>query len=261
MIAPKIIQALENADPAIRKKAIIALGKSQDQGALPILAKVYRNDPDPEVRDYARKAGVMLKKALETPAPHVELAREAVEQAQKYLAEGKTEQAIHILHKALAIDPMLRFDPKTRQIIHRVIGEKDETHSLLKLVGKTFTMADEYSQFQSQYYKEGQTLIYSDEATHQMILRDIPPELVQLTVDIHDYKSQEADGTQFIKTIKRGGRTQKAYVLAQALDDGEWLIQSAWIEGESDPVSAYNPDAKKKPSRGLVGILNRILGQ
>jgi hypothetical protein len=155
---------------------------------------------------------------------------------------------------------MLRFNQQTRAIIHQVMGEKDDTHSLLKLVGKTFTMADDYSQFQSQYYKEQQTLIYSDQASHQIILRDIPPELVQLTVDVHDYKNKEGDAIQFIKTIKRGGRTQKAYVLAQPLDESEWLIESVWIDGEGDPVSVYNPD-KKKSNSGLAGFFNRILGQ
>lgn len=64
MIDPRILQALEQADPALRKKAVAALGKSTDAEALTVLAKVYRNDPDPEVKELARKAGVYLKKQL-----------------------------------------------------------------------------------------------------------------------------------------------------------------------------------------------------
>jgi HEAT repeat protein len=83
MVDSRMIQALGHADPAIRKKAIVALGKSQDKDALPILANVYKNDPDPDVRQYARKAGQMLKQSLATrqadEAPHVKLAQEAVQ--------------------------------------------------------------------------------------------------------------------------------------------------------------------------------------
>lgn len=267
-IDPRLIQALKNDDPAIRKKAIAALGKSQNNDAMPILAKVYKHDPDPEVREYARKAGIVLKKVIgsqintssENIAPHVQLAKEAVEHAIKHIEDGKNDKAVTTLRQAIAIDPSLRFDQQARQVIHQVIGEKDETHSLLKLVGKTFTMADDYSQFQSQYYREEQQLTYTDDVTRQMILRDIPPELVQLTVDVHDYKNPEDDGIQFIKTIKRGGRTQKAYVIAQSIDEGAWLIKNVWIEGEGDPVSAYNPQSKKQP-KSFLGIFKRILGE
>lgn len=64
MIEPRIIQALQHDDPTIRKKAIAALGKSNTSEALSILAKVYKHDSDPEVRELARKAGVYLKKQL-----------------------------------------------------------------------------------------------------------------------------------------------------------------------------------------------------
>lgn len=61
MIDKRILQALENPSPSIRRKAITALGKSADADALPILANIYRTDPDPELRDLARKAGVYIK--------------------------------------------------------------------------------------------------------------------------------------------------------------------------------------------------------
>jgi tetratricopeptide (TPR) repeat protein len=65
MVDPRIVQALEHADPNTRKKAVAALGKSNSAEALALLAKVYRNDPDPEVKELARKAGVYLKKQLD----------------------------------------------------------------------------------------------------------------------------------------------------------------------------------------------------
>jgi hypothetical protein len=263
MIDPKILQALEHPNPDIRKKAIVALGKSKNAQAMPILAKVFKQDADPEVREYARKAGLMLKKSTSQPEaspPHVALAQEGLTHAMKLIADDKADKAIVLLRQAVAIDPLLRFDAKARETIHQVIGAKDETHSMLKLLGKSFTMADDYSQFQSQYYRAEQTLTYTEEATYQMTLRDIPPDLVQITVDIYDYKDRADDGIQFIKTVKRGGRTQKAYVIGQEIDEGEWLIKSAWIDGEADPVSTYDPNSKKQ-SNTLSGMFKRIFGQ
>jgi tetratricopeptide (TPR) repeat protein len=68
MIDPRILQALEHSDPTLRKKAVAALGKSHSNEALSILAKVYWNDPDSEVKELARKAGVYLRKQLDENA-------------------------------------------------------------------------------------------------------------------------------------------------------------------------------------------------
>ena len=59
------IQArLTSSDPQVRRQAIIALGKSGDERALPLLARVYKSDSDPELRQLALKAGQHLKKQL-----------------------------------------------------------------------------------------------------------------------------------------------------------------------------------------------------
>lgn len=62
-----LIQQLNSALPAERRAAIIALGKTRDAAALTALAQVYRNDPEPELRELARKAGVYIRQ--NTPAP------------------------------------------------------------------------------------------------------------------------------------------------------------------------------------------------
>lgn len=61
----QLIRQLDDADPARRKQAVIALGKSRDASALKPLANVYRSDPEPEIRELARKAGVYIKQHAE----------------------------------------------------------------------------------------------------------------------------------------------------------------------------------------------------
>lgn len=52
-----VLAQLNDFDAAVRRQAIIALGKSRDLAALPYLATVVRTDPEPELRELARKAG------------------------------------------------------------------------------------------------------------------------------------------------------------------------------------------------------------
>jgi len=62
MIDPRIIQALSSGDPDKRKKAVAYLAKSLDRDALPHLARVYKTDSDPEIRELAKKAGAYIQK-------------------------------------------------------------------------------------------------------------------------------------------------------------------------------------------------------
>lgn len=52
-----LISQLQSSDPEQRKQAIIALGKAKERQALKALAYLYKNDPVPEIRDLAYKAG------------------------------------------------------------------------------------------------------------------------------------------------------------------------------------------------------------
>jgi hypothetical protein len=58
----RYVAQLQDADPAKRREAIIALGKLADPAAMPALAQVYRTDPDPSLRDLARQAGLNIRK-------------------------------------------------------------------------------------------------------------------------------------------------------------------------------------------------------
>jgi len=65
---PERLDQLQNPDPAVRRQAIIALGRSKDLAALPELANVYQSDPVPELRELARQAGRYIQQENQ-PAP------------------------------------------------------------------------------------------------------------------------------------------------------------------------------------------------
>jgi len=60
---------LQSSDPAQRREAIVTLGKTRDSRALPVLAKIYRSDPDPELRELALKAGQLIQENAAPAAP------------------------------------------------------------------------------------------------------------------------------------------------------------------------------------------------
>lgn len=61
------IQMLRSQDPEIRRKAIQYLARSgaEDSKALRALGWSYKNDPDPALRDLARKGGIYLKRQMD----------------------------------------------------------------------------------------------------------------------------------------------------------------------------------------------------
>ena len=56
------LEMLQSSDPAQRRQAIIALGKSADKRALKPLGQVYKTDPDESLRQLALKAGRHIQK-------------------------------------------------------------------------------------------------------------------------------------------------------------------------------------------------------
>ncbi|MBN2472052.1 MAG: HEAT repeat domain-containing protein [Anaerolineae bacterium] len=84
-MSQSIQDRLASRDPAVRRGAIVSLGKSGDERALPLLARVYKDDPDPALRVLALKAGKYLKQQLaaaaEAPARPVDKRYEAYIQA------------------------------------------------------------------------------------------------------------------------------------------------------------------------------------
>jgi hypothetical protein len=66
------IEQLNASDPELRREAIVALGRSKNPDALHYLAAIFRTDPEPELRELARKAGAYIQQqqnAAPTPPP------------------------------------------------------------------------------------------------------------------------------------------------------------------------------------------------
>ncbi len=59
-----LIQQLHNPDAAIRRRAIVKLGRSKNPAVLKALGATVRSDPDPEVRELARKAGQYIRQQM-----------------------------------------------------------------------------------------------------------------------------------------------------------------------------------------------------
>lgn len=55
------VDQLNDRDPQRRREAIIALGRSKNLAAIPYLSKVFRDDPDNELRELARKAATYIR--------------------------------------------------------------------------------------------------------------------------------------------------------------------------------------------------------
>lgn len=153
-----ILQQLRSPDPGQRRRAIIALANSRDPAALKPLAAVYRTDPDPELRELALKAGryiqqpsgdegspVQTSSAVAVPtagavaadsgasprsvplkpsvsARDAELAKNYLDSATTYHLEGDKARAVENLGKALSLNPELRKDSFTANLMMTLTG-------------------------------------------------------------------------------------------------------------------------------------------
>lgn len=61
MIQQQWLDSLDDPDPEVRKQAVKAIVNSGDEDAMTYLAKVYRTDSDPEVKEMARQGGIKLR--------------------------------------------------------------------------------------------------------------------------------------------------------------------------------------------------------
>lgn len=151
-----LLRQLQHPDPDQRRRAIVALGRGADPAALPALARVYRTDPDPALRELALKAGRYLRqqtagapaesptkrpaspaaplpglaadslppKHVEQPVSHrnVQRAKQYASQAMDaYMAGDKARAAAH-LRKALSINPNLTADKALVNLAGEVTG-------------------------------------------------------------------------------------------------------------------------------------------
>jgi hypothetical protein len=151
MIGKPYLKQLRDSDSAQRKKAIKAAARSKDHSALKQLAIMAGDDPDPGIRELARKAGVYIRQQhgelKPTPAaataavavavaaeddkpPEIPVtskdAKEAHERtsaAMTYQMNDDRARAFKELRKALALNPNLRHDAYFVSLSETVTGK------------------------------------------------------------------------------------------------------------------------------------------
>jgi hypothetical protein len=154
-----ILNLMDSSNPKDRKRAIKALIDDGSQEALKYLAKIYKTDSDPEIRDLAMKAGRYVKKQQiagswegeglkhvpePEPKPEEQPDYVPVSTAKQELAKGfldsamdasisrDKKRAFDLLRKAFSTNPNLRMDSYAMNIATDITGrEKDETLALL----------------------------------------------------------------------------------------------------------------------------------
>lgn len=149
---------LEHKNPKERKAAIHKLAKTQDPAALHWLKRVHEHDPDPEVRELARQAGVYIRKhgtavtwdsnltqewasanskatqtASAVKSKNTSASQEDLEWAETYVRQaldrhlrGDDSFAYKFMLKALHRYPSLADDPEIRQIAARITDKPED---------------------------------------------------------------------------------------------------------------------------------------
>lgn len=160
------LRQLKDKDPNQRKAAIKALARAKEKAAIVPLAKMSGDDPDPEVRDLAGKAGRYIleqtggmaemerkaaaKQGADAPAappppdkkgghPRFAVSEEDKHKALRMLDEAMNDQmrgergkGMRVLSKALSVDPNLRYDPYFTSLAESFTGlPPDEAVSML----------------------------------------------------------------------------------------------------------------------------------
>ena len=118
----KLDAQLDNQDPRERAKAIKALALSGNRAHLDILKDIHEFDPDPQIREYARKAALHLFQSLQEPE---ESTPQPVEQ------ESFKPQAGELTSVTLDTTPK----KKEKEAVSRPDREKAD-----KLVQRAFTL-------------------------------------------------------------------------------------------------------------------------
>lgn len=151
------LEKLRSPEPAIRRQAIRSLARSGDQQALKYLKYALENDPDPQLREYARRGARYLWDALQqgdrsagqagpsipppknkqaadqaqdedspgqpaVPRRERDTAERKVQRALSLQMQGKNPQALRELSKALTLNPALKEDQLPRNLAAELTG-------------------------------------------------------------------------------------------------------------------------------------------
>jgi HEAT repeat protein len=141
---PRIFQFLKSDDPEERKKGVKALARTGDREALRYLATIYKEDPEPDVRDLALKAGQHIKNAgtrdewsgtgdfkataemaipkAVIPDSDVKTSKKMMEQALDLAMKEEFEKAEVLVRKAFALNSNLQYESYFTGIASDVMG-------------------------------------------------------------------------------------------------------------------------------------------
>ncbi|MEM9955519.1 MAG: HEAT repeat domain-containing protein [Chloroflexota bacterium] len=141
---PRIFKSLRSSDPEERKKGVRALAQTGEREAFRYLATVYKQDPDPEVRQLALDAGKHVKKMLiqsdwvgegiknptqemkaipsGVPEADQKQSKKMMDDALELVVNEQYEKAEALAVKAFAINPDLDQDPYYRGLASEIMG-------------------------------------------------------------------------------------------------------------------------------------------
>ena len=140
----QLVEQLQSDDPNQRRQAVSALANSKNPAALKPLAYVYRNDPDPDLRELALKAGRFIRQHAdqqgeqqaeraspggaeqfqaerEITARDREMAKGQLDAATGHFTQGDNARAIDGLGRALTLNPELQEDQFVINLITNIM--------------------------------------------------------------------------------------------------------------------------------------------
>ena len=172
----EILSQLGYPDPNIRRNTVMKIAEYDDPRVLTIMERIYKNDPDPEIRELALQTGRELHKKSQqrqsslpqpvstTPdqltTPQQNDPQKQPSQGQKATAQwnvdralslhlkGKKAEAIKALGKALQIQPDLAHNPMVINLAKEITGfkaheaiqslqQKEQTQEITKITSGT----------------------------------------------------------------------------------------------------------------------------
>lgn len=149
MSSKSYAKQLRSRDPAQRKVAVKAAARNKDRSVLKQLAVMAGDDPDPAIRELARKAGVYIRQQHGELQPDVEassvatdkngkpaevpVSDKAAAQARQLVSAAMSAQinddrarAVKELRKAIELDPNLRQDAYFTSLCEQATGKQGQ---------------------------------------------------------------------------------------------------------------------------------------
>lgn len=145
---PLIFKSLKSSDPEDRKKGVKALARTGEREALRYLATIYKEDPDPEVRQLALDGGKHVKRmmiqgdwvgdgvknpdkeakavASKIPAKNQKLSKKYMDDALEFVVNEDYERAEALAVKAFTLNPDLKHDLYYSGLASEVMGMPTE---------------------------------------------------------------------------------------------------------------------------------------